>query len=159
MRILYKLLFIIAICFSLSQIVAQNKYKCMVQMTNYDGEAAYIVVSLINPQGQYEKTLYMMGDDSEWYDSLKEWFSFFKKKSTNIDAITGASITGGNRQTIMLNLDDKLLDKGYKIRFESVVEDQKYYTTDAEVPFSSQEITAKTEGKGYIRYVKFSKAK
>lgn len=38
-----------------------SKYKCMLQMVNYTGEKAYIVVSLINPKGQYEKTLYMMG--------------------------------------------------------------------------------------------------
>ena len=35
----------------------------MLQMVNYTGEKAYIVVSLINPKGQYEKTLYMMGPD------------------------------------------------------------------------------------------------
>ncbi len=27
----------------------------MLQMVNYTGEKAYIVVSLINPKGQYEK--------------------------------------------------------------------------------------------------------
>lgn len=144
------------ILFSLS-VSAQNKYKCMVQMTNYKGEAAYIVVSLIDPEGKYEKTLYMMGDDDEWYDSLKSWFDFFSKKKTSIDAVTGASITGGDRKTITLDLDDSKLDKGYTIRFESAVEDQKYHIIDAQVPFSSDKISAKTEGRGYVRYVKLSK--
>lgn len=156
MNILHKFFIGFLILFSLS-VSAQNKYKCMVQMTNYKGEAAYIVVSLIDPEGKYEKTLYMMGDDDEWYDSLKSWFDFFSKKKTSIDAVTGASITGGDRKTITLDLDDSKLDKGYTIRFESAVEDQKYHTIDAQVPFSSDKISAKTEGRGYVRYVKLSK--
>lgn len=156
MNILHKFFIGFLILFSLS-VSAQNKYKCMVQMTNYKGEAAYIVVSLIDPEGKYEKTLYMMGDDDEWYDSLKSWFDFFSKKKTNIDAVTGASITGGDRKTITLDLDDSKLDKGYTIRFESAVEDQKYHTIDAQVPFSSDKISTKTEGRGYVRYVKLSK--
>ena len=38
-----------------------SKYKCMLQMSNYMGEGAYVVVSLINPKGNYEKTLYVHG--------------------------------------------------------------------------------------------------
>ena len=53
-----------------------SKYKCMLQMSNYVGEGAYIVVSLINPKGQYEKTLYVMGDDKKWYHSFKSLYHF-----------------------------------------------------------------------------------
>ena len=38
-----------------------SKYKCMIQMTNYMGEGAYIAVSLIDSKGAYEKTLYVLG--------------------------------------------------------------------------------------------------
>jgi hypothetical protein len=48
-----------------------SKYKCMVQMTNYMGEGAYIVISLINSKGAYEKTLYVMGSDKKWYKTIK----------------------------------------------------------------------------------------
>ena len=55
-----------------NQATAQtSKYKCMLQMSNYVGEGAYIVVSLINPKGQYEKTLYVMGDDKKMVQRLK----------------------------------------------------------------------------------------
>lgn len=138
---------------------AQDKYKCMVQMTNYNGEAAYMVVSLIDPQGNYQKTLYVFGDNGKYYDSLKKWFVFYEGKKEKIDAITGASITQGDRKTITLNLDKNLLDQGYKIRFESAVEDQNYYTTDAEVPFSSESLKGKTEGSGYVRYIRLTEAK
>ena len=138
---------------------AQNKYKCMVQMTNYNGEAAYMVVSLIDPQGNYQKTLYVFGDNGKYYDSLKKWFVFYQDKKEKIDAVTGASITQGDRKTITLNLNKNLLDQGYKIRFESAVEDQNYYTTDAEVPFSSESLKGKTEGSGYVRYIRLTEAK
>nr|WP_311456570.1 DUF2271 domain-containing protein [uncultured Capnocytophaga sp.] len=138
---------------------AQDKYKCMVQMTNYNGEAAYMVVSLIDPQGNYQKTLYVFGDNGKYYDSLKKWFVFYQDKKEKIDAVTGASITQGDRKTITLNLDKNLLDQGYKIRFESAVEDQNYYTTDAEVPFSSESLKGKTEGSGYVRYIRLIEAK
>ena len=138
---------------------AQDKYKCMVQMTNYNGEAAYMVVSLIDPQGNYQKTIYVFGDNGKYYDSLKKWFVFYQDKKEKIDAVTGASITQGDRKTITLNLDKNLLDQGYKIRFESAVEDQNYYTTDAEVPFSSESLKGKTEGSGYVRYIRLTEAK
>ena len=131
----------------------------MVQMTNYNGEAAYMVVSLIDPQGNYQKTLYVFGDNGKYYDSLKKWFVFYQDKKEKIDAVTGASITQGDRKTITLNLDKNLLDQGYKIRFESAVEDQNYYTTDAEVPFSSESLRGKTEGSGYVRYIRLTEAK
>ena len=40
------------ICLLSFQATAQtSKYKCMLQMSNYMGEGAYVVVSLINPKG------------------------------------------------------------------------------------------------------------
>lgn len=133
-----------------------SKYKCMLQMSNYVGEGAYIVVSLINPKGQYEKTLYVMGDDKKWYKDIKEWYKFYKKKN-KVDAKTGASIAGGDRSMTVLEIDDNKINAGYKIRFESAVENQKYHVTDAEVSLTTEGLTEKTEGKGYIRYVKLSK--
>jgi len=134
-----------------------SKYKCMLQLTSYSGEGAYIVVSLINPKGGYEKTLYMMGPDTKWHNTLKEWHKFHSKKPVKINAITGASVAAGDRNISTFAIEDKYLNKGYKIRFESAVEDQKYHINDLEIPFTTAAITTKTEGKGYIRYVKMNK--
>jgi hypothetical protein len=140
-----------------NQATAQtSKYKCMLQMSNYVGEGAYIVVSLINPKGQYEKTLYVMGDDKKWYKDLKEWFKFYNKKK-KVDAKTGASVAGGDRSVTVLEIDDSKLNAGYKIRFESAVENQKYHVTDVEIPLTTEGLAEKAEGKGYIRFVKLSK--
>jgi Predicted periplasmic protein (DUF2271) len=158
MKSFLKISLIILISFLSFQATAQtSKYKCMLQMSNYVGEGAYIVVSLINPKGEYEKTLYVMGDDKKWYNTLKEWHKNQSKKKENISAKTGASVTGGDRSITTIEIEDVKINKGYKLRFESAVEDNKYYVTDAEIPLTSEGLTAKTEGKGYIRYVRFNK--
>ena len=146
------------ICLISFQANAQtSKYKCMLQMANYMGEGAYIVVSLVNANGDYEKTLYVMGDDKKWYKSLKEWNKFQTKKNEDISAKTGASVTGGDRSITTIEIDNSKINKGYKLRFESAVEDQKYYVSDLEIPLTTEGLADKTEGKGYIRYVRLSK--
>ena len=139
-----KLIFSIAILsialFSFTTINTSTKYKCMVQMANYVGEGAYVVISLINPDGQYEKTLYVQGDDEEWYK--------------DIDALTGATISGGERAISVIQIEDSKIDAGYSIRFESAVEDQEYYTKDVQFLLTSESVKSKTEGSGFIRYVR-----
>ena len=129
-------------------------YKCLIQMMNYTGERAYVVVSLIDPNGEYVKTLYMQGDDKEWFPDLKNWWKFSDGNSENIDAITGATIGNGQRNIISLTLDASHVDKGYTIRFESAVENQEYFAIDAEVPLQTATISNKVDGKGYIRHIR-----
>ncbi|KYP14107.1 DUF2271 domain-containing protein [Flavihumibacter sp. CACIAM 22H1] len=138
-------------------IAQEARYKCLLQTTNYKGLEAYIVVSLINPAGQYEKTLYIMGPDKQWYNGFKEWNKQLSKKKENLSAITGASVAAGDRSSTSFVLDEAKLNKGYKLRFETAVEDQDYHVTDVEIPMTTEALTLKTEGKGYIRFVKLSK--
>lgn len=135
-----------------------SAFKCMLQLKNYKGEGAYIVVSLLDTKGKYVKTLGVMGDDDEWYNTLKEWHKFQKIKKEQLDAITGASVSPGNRSVKIFKIESKLINKGYKIRFESAVEDQPYYSQDIEIPLNTTDLTKKYEGKGYIRFVKLSPA-
>ncbi|HLV62926.1 DUF2271 domain-containing protein [Galbibacter sp.] len=129
-------------------------YKCLIQMMNYTGERAYVVVSLIDPNGEYVKTLYMQGDDKEWFADLKNWWQFSSGINENIDAITGATIGNGQRNIISLSFDPSEIDSGYTIRFESAVENQEYFAIDAEVPLQSETIKNKVDGKGYIRHIR-----
>lgn len=95
MKLLHKGLLAAAVLLSAVQLSAQSsKYKLMLQMSNYQGEGAYLVVSLINPKGQYEKTLSVLGPDKKWYKTLKEWHKAQSKKTEQLSAITGASISG-----------------------------------------------------------------
>lgn len=148
------LFFVLAVpAFAIAQ---ATKYKCMIQMTNYLGEGAYIVVSLINKEGAYEKTLYVLGADRKWYSSLKEWYKANKKKPATVNATTGASVSGGDRTVVTLDFDKAKIGAGYKLRFESAVEDKPYYVKDLEIPLTTEGLGAKNEGTGYIRYVRFS---
>ena len=133
-----------------------TKYKCMIQMTNYMGDGAYIVISLIDPKGNYDKTLYVLGSDKKWYKTLKEWHANFAKKPTNISAITGASVTGGDRSVNVIDLETGKINKGYRLRFETAVEDKAYNLKDLEIPLTTETLAAKSDGTGYIRFVRFS---
>ncbi|AUC82836.1 DUF2271 domain-containing protein [Lacinutrix sp. Bg11-31] len=139
---------------SFTTVTESTSYKCMIQMINYSGESAYVVISLINPEGEYEKTLCVQGDDEEWYHDISEWWKFYGKKRTKIDAITGATIAGGARSISVIDIEDSKIDAGYSIRFETAVEDQEYYTKDVEFPLTSESVKSKKEGSGFIRYVR-----
>lgn len=152
------LLFIFLSIFFTSVSFAQSsKYKCMIQMISYQGEAAYVVVSLVNPNGAYEKTLAVLGTDKQWYNTLPDWYKFQTKTKEKLSAVTGASISGGDRAMRTLEIEDAKLNKGYKLRFESAVEEQKYHVNDVEIPLTTAAITETAKGKGYIRMVKLNK--
>jgi len=158
MKFIYKLC-LVGLVFSLFTFSASaqtTKYKCLLQMSNYIGEEAYIVVSLINPKGEYEKTLYVMGPDKKWYKTVKEWHKFYSKKPANISAITGASVAGGDRSVTVLEIENSKINANYKLRFETAVEDKEYYVKDLEIPLTTASLSAKNDGTGFIRYVRFS---
>ncbi len=148
---------ILFILFTADAFAQSSKYKCMVQMNSYEGEAAYVIISLINPQGAYEKTLYVLGPDKQWFNTLKEWYKFQTKSNEKLSAITGASIAGGDRTMKTIEIEDARLNKGYKLRFESAVEEQKYHVSDIEIPLTTEAITERATGTGYLRFVKLSK--
>lgn len=143
-----------AIGLSLNSSESEVKYKCMVQMVNYIGENAYVVVSLIKPDGTYDKTLYVAGKDDEWYHDIIKWWGHQKKANDKLDGITGASIAGGQRNVSLIKVPATKIDKGYKLRFESAVEGQTYHAKDVEFELSTTAINQKIDGKGYIRYVR-----
>ena len=135
--------------------VETANYKCMIQLTNYMGEGAYIVVSLLNADGGYEETLYVQGDDNEWYRDITEWWkNVYGIRRPELDAITGATVSGGERSMTVLKIPTDKIDAGYKIRFESAVEDQEYHKDDVEFDLTTENLKAKKEGKGFIRYVR-----
>lgn len=129
-------------------------YRCLIQLTNYGGEGAYVITSLLSPDGSYEETLYVGGDDEEWYPDLPDWFAFQETNHEEIDAITGASIQSGGRKVVALEVSADKLNAGYKLRFESSVEDGYYHNQDIELDLSEDAVGKTIKGSGYIRYVR-----
>ncbi|MFT4848141.1 MAG: hypothetical protein ACI83B_000667 [Sediminicola sp.] len=147
-------IFISFVLLAFTNPVETTNVKCMIQMINYTGEGAYIIISLINPKGDYEETLYVQGKDSEWYSEIPEWWKFYGKRRLEIDAISGATISGGGRTISVLKIPSDKIDAGYSIRFETAVEDQEYYTDDVQFKLTSESVKSKVDGKGFIRYVR-----
>lgn len=132
-----------------------SKYKCMVQLKNYEGEGAYVVVSVLDKDDNYVKTLHILGDDEKWYPDIPTWWSFFENsKEANVDAITGATIAGGERSIFTFQLQEEDLKAGNKLRFETAVEHQVYHEKDLEIVIENDNLKNKFEGTGYIRYVR-----
>jgi hypothetical protein len=132
----------------------QVQYKCLIQLSNYGGLGAYVIASLVHPQTGYQQTLSVSGDEIDWYEDLPEWYRFYENSGEDIDGITGASIQSGGRRVVMLSLDSAVLNAGYQLRFETAVENQKYYTQDLEVTLTDSIAGKNLQGTGYIRYVK-----
>lgn len=130
-------------------------YKCLIQLTNYKGEGAYVVVSVLDANGKYIETLYVQGDDKEWYRDIEEWWkNLYGIRRPELDGIVGETVTGGERKITVLKIPANKIDAGYKIRFESAVEDQEYYKDDVEFDLTQQNLKTKKEGKGFIRYIR-----
>ena len=136
------------------QTLNSTKFKCMVQLKNYEGEGAYVVASVIDKDGDYIKTLRVLGEDDEWYPDLKEWWAFMQPQKEALDGITGATIAGGERSIFTFEIDEDLMTANNKLRIETAVEDQEHYTQDLELSLDKGEIMGKYEGSGYIRYVR-----
>lgn len=137
----------------------KTTYKFLIQMKNHEGPGAYVIVSLLNPEGEYDETLYVQGDDPEWYSDMDEWWKFHGKKRSNIDAITGATVSAGERKITSISIPTDKMNAGYTLRFETAVEDHDYYVSDIEIPATEEALRGKIDGEGYIRYVRFVQAK
>jgi len=123
-------------------------------LTNYGGAGAYIAYSLIAETDTYVETLYVGGFEEEWYPDLLEWYKFYNDDWESIDGITGASIQSGGRKITSLTIPANKLDMGYKLRFETAVEDESYYNEDVVVDLTNAAINQTIEGSGYIRSVR-----
>ena len=153
-KLFFGILFFGIVAFSQAPTETTN-YKCLIQLTNYEGEGAYVVVSILDQEGNYLETLYVQGDDSEWYREITEWWkNLYGIRRPNIDAIVGETVTGGQRKMTVLKIPVDKIDAGYTLRFETAVEDQEYYTSDVEFALTTENLTSKKEGQGFIRYVR-----
>ncbi len=135
----------------------EHNYKCLIQLSNYGGLGAYVIASLISPDESYVETLSVSGDEIDWYEDLPKWWEFQKETIEDIDGITGASIKSGDRRVVTFQLDPILMNKGYKLRLESAVEDKPYYEKDIELHLTDSIFGKNIEGQGYIRYIKIIK--
>lgn len=127
----------------------------VVQIDDYQGEEAYFSLYLVNPEGRYEKTLWISGDEKVWWPSTTRWYSYLSRNPQDVDAITGASTAASGRAVIRIDIDPELIDAGYRMRVESSVENQSYHQDDVEVELTRDNVRVKTPGTGYVRYIRY----
>lgn len=129
--------------------------KIMVQMNNYEGEEAYFSLYLIDPDGRYDQTLWVSGDEEKYHPDLPRWWKYLARKPQEIDAITGASTAAGDRSIITIEIADELIDAGYRLRVETAVENLSNYSEDVEVDLSAAAAGEKIPGTGYVRFIRY----
>jgi len=160
MRKIFHIFSVIILCFvcaSSINLKEETNLKCLIQMKNYSGEGAYIIISLVDGSGNYIKTLNVQGDDPEWYHEITSWWKFHGRKRDNIDAITGETLSGGERSINIISIDKSKLISDYKLRFETAVEDKNYFEKDLEINLGEINSETKYSGEGFIRYVRVLK--
>ena len=126
-----------------------------VQLNDYDGERAYFSVYLVNPEGRYQSTLWVSGDEEKWYPDLAAWWKYLSRAPQELDAITGASTGAGERANLTLEIAPEFIDAGYKLRVETAVEDALNHTVDAEIDLSAAKSGEKAAGTGYVRFIRY----
>lgn len=136
--------------------------KCKIEMIEYRGEGAYIAVSLMDGNGKYLKTLHVLGEDKTWFFDMRLFWANLKSNElidddayyTHVDGITGPTIGGGKNLVVPLLLNKSEIGKGYKILFETAVEDKGYFKSDLNFELTEKSLNDNFEGTGFIKSVR-----
>jgi len=120
------------------------------QLTNYRGDGAYLAIYLTDSKGVYQGTLWIAGQDSEYYKHLRGWARGSRMRRAEYDGLTGASVTSGRALKITMNLDDAFIDSGYEIHVDSAVEDMRDNRSDVVVPLTTDGAGKPVSGRGYV---------
>jgi hypothetical protein len=136
--------------------------KCMIEMKDYNGEGAYINISIVNNEN-YLKTIYVLGNDKAWFSEMKSFWKYIRINKLYldedfyplIDGITGATISGSQKRVIVLTLPKLLINKNYSLRFETAIEDVGYFENDVNFILDKEGLERSYEGQGFIKNLKF----
>jgi hypothetical protein len=163
MKILFVIFLSLLSLFSIKKEEATIQIKCMLQMIDYRGEGAYFVISVVDANDNYLKTLYVMGNDKTWFSDMKAFWQHLRANELLtderfyplIDGISGATISGGQRRIFPLKIPVELLNKGNRLRFETAVEDKGYHTEDVALDLNQTALGKNHQGSGFIQQIKF----
>lgn len=121
------------------------------QLADYRGNGAYLAIYLTDSKGAYKGTLWIAGQDSEYYKHLRGWARGSRMDRAEYDGLTGASITSGRTLKMTLNLDDSLIDSGHQVRVDTAVEDRRDNRADVVTPLTSEGAGKPVSGRGYVK--------
>ncbi|MAY42046.1 MULTISPECIES: DUF2271 domain-containing protein [unclassified Neptuniibacter] len=126
------------------------------EMKNYGGDGAYLAIYLTDEKGIYQETVWVAGQKSKYYKHLSGWVRGTRKRESEYDGLTGASVTSGKTLTVTLDLADSYIDSGFQLRIDSAVEDMRDHRNDIVVPFTSEGVGQPISGRGYVKTFTYS---
>lgn len=118
-------------------------------MASWRGNRAYFAIYVTDAAGAYRTTLYVAGSKSRYFRDMRSWYREVSNAG-GIDGITGASVGSDGSFSIDVELADALIDAGYEVRVDSVVEHGNLYTATPTVPLSQDSSGQSFTGSGYI---------
>ena len=86
-------------------------------LKDYGGNGAYLALYVTDKNGAYAGSLWMAGGKSKYYKHLLNWARGSGGKRSEYDGMTGASVTSGASLTITVDIDDTLIDAGYRVLY------------------------------------------
>ena len=120
------------------------------QLARYNGSGAYFAIYLLDGNDKYQQTIWVAGKERKYYSHLRGWSRASGKRAAEYDGKTGASITSGRSLTITQNIDDSLIDSGYKIVIDSAVEDGNSNQADVSTSLTTAGSGKAVIGSGYV---------
>ncbi|MCK9466272.1 MAG: DUF2271 domain-containing protein [Thiopseudomonas sp.] len=145
------LILVMLAAISLSTLSQAREVTFTTQLKNYSGDGAYIVLYLVNENGQYQRTFWLAGTKSKYYKHLPDWARGSGLRSSEYDGVTGASVLSGKTLKVTVDIDDALIDAGYEVRVDTSVEDKRDNRADVSAPLTTDGAGKSFAGRGYVQ--------
>ena len=72
-----------------------------------------------------------------------------------IDGISGPTISNGERRVFQIKVPQNLFNNGYRLRFETAVEDKAYHMNDINIALNTESLKQTHMGQGFIKKIQF----
>lgn len=141
---------VLSTAFVLPGLAQAKPVTLTVNLTQYGGDGAYVVLYVTDASGAYAGSLWMAGGKSKYYRHLSDWARFTGENVAEVDGITGASVGAGRSLELTMDLSDALFDAGYTLHVDAAVEDMRDSPNEVEVPLTSAGAGKPVQGRQYI---------
>ncbi|SLN63004.1 hypothetical protein ROA7023_02946 [Roseisalinus antarcticus] len=111
-------------------------------LNSYRGEGADLALYVTDASGAYVGSLWMAGRKSRYDQHLTGWYRAMGRSTEQVSGITGASVGGGRRLEVTVDLADSLFDAGYTLHLDAAVEDSATARTRSRCPRRAQALAS-----------------
>lgn len=150
-RMLKTLISAVLLIFSTITLTEAKEVTFTTTLKNYGGEAAYFAIYLTDNNGVYQQTFWVGGKKAKYYKRLFDWARGSKKRRSEYDGKTGASLKSGETFTTKAVIDDALIDAGYQIRIDTAVEGKMGAGSDVVAPLTTADMGKPVAGTVHVQ--------